>query len=170
MSYSLSSINKCIIFTISNIKSTSLFLEFVDLNIGKIGRSFIAHNIKDKSGEYSTLIIEFEKLYDDSWSKSKYNNFIGLFGSLNLKLMCNIVIPKYLSNQNRNNKIEHTFIAASINDFNVIVNKNLSYMNTINNTNQIQLEQIINNVRSKIIPNTFSKKIVQFKEDELWGY
>ena len=84
--------------------------------------------------------------------------------------MCNIVIPKYLSNQNRNNKIEHTFIAASINDFNVIVNKNISYMNTINNTNQIQLEQIINNVRSKIIPNTFSKKIELFKEDELWGY
>jgi len=168
MSYSVGSINKCIIFTIKNIKSTSLFLEFVDLNIGKIGRSFIAHNIKDESGTYSTLIIEFEKLYDDSWSKNKYNNFIGLFGSLNLKLMCNIVIPKYLSNSK--NKSEHTFIAASINDFNVIVKKNLSYINTINNSNQIQLEQIINNVRSKILPNTFSKKIVQFIDDELWGY
>ena len=58
--YSVDSINKSMIFTITHIKSVSLFLEFLNLNIGKIERTFILHNIKDICGEYSTLIVEFE--------------------------------------------------------------------------------------------------------------
>jgi hypothetical protein len=179
--YAVHSFNKCMIFTISNIKSVSLFLDFLDLNMGKIGRSFILHNIKDKSGEFSSLIIEFELLYQDSWSKNKYNNFSGLFDSLNNKKMCNLLIPEYLLTKSKlgNGKFEYTFIVAAIDDFNTIVSRNINKsFDSIKNQNHTNLnydkptnlDRIISNVRSKLSPYYPKKKIMICNEDELWGY
>jgi hypothetical protein len=180
--YSVNSINKSIIFTITHIKSVSLFLEFLNLNIGKIGRSFILHNIKDMCGEYSTLIIEFESLYEDSWSKNKYNNFSGLYNCLNNKIMCNLLIPQYLlkkKSTSSNGKFEYTFIAAAINDFNFIVTRNINKSfdciknetdTKLNHINPINLDKIMSTVRAKLSPYYPKKNIMICNEDELWGY
>ena len=178
--YSVDSINKSMIFTITHIKSVALFLEFLDLNIGKIRRSFILHNIKDICGEYSTLIIEFESLYEDSWSKNKYNDFTGLYDCLNHKIMCNLLIPQYLLKKKStlgNGKFEYTFIVAAISDFNSIVTRNINKtFDSIKNENratlnkQTNLDRIISNVRSKLSPYYPKKNIMICNEDELWGY
>jgi hypothetical protein len=184
--YSLDSFNKSMIFTITHIKSIPVFLEFLDLNIGKIGRSFILHNIKDKCGEYSTLIVEFQSLYDDSWTKNKYNDFTGLFDCLNHKIMCNLLIPQYLLKKKSTlskGKFEYTFIVAAISDFNSIVTRNINvdhnkpsdlFINEKNikmNYNKItNLDRIISEVRSKLILYSPKRKIMLCNDDELWGY
>ena len=180
--YSLDSINKSMIFTITHIKSAALFLEFLDLNIGKIRRSFILHNIKDICGEYSTLIVEFESLYEDSWSKNKYNDFTGLYDCLNHKIMCNLLIPQYLLKKKStlgNGKFEYTFIVAAISDFNSMVTQNINKtFDSIKNENHLNLnhnkptnlDRIISNVRSKLSPYYPKKNIMICNEDELWGY
>ena len=183
--YSVDSINKSMIFTITHIKSVSLFLEFLNLNIGKIGRSFILHNIKDMCGEYSTLIVEFELLYDDSWSKNKYNDFTGLYDCLNHKIMCNLLIPQYLLKKKTRfgyGKFEYTFIVAAISDFNSMVTRNINsnYTKTFeyidnktfeyNHTKPTNLDRIISNVRERLSPYYPKKKMIMCNEDELWGY
>jgi hypothetical protein len=183
--YSIDSINKSMIFTITNIKSIGLFLDFLDLNLGKIGRSFILHKIKDKSGEYTTLIVEFQSLYDDSWSKNKFNDFTGLYDCLNHKILCNLFIPKYLLKKSTlgNKKLEYTFVVGAITDFNYMVTRNINVFDNKNcnfiidqndfktaHNKPTNLDRIISNVRAKLSPYYPEKKIIICNEDELWGY